>query len=324
MPVGILNTGSYVPDHVVGNAEVARWSGATEDWIRDRTGVFERRYADVGTPTSELAHRAVDDMLSRDPGALAGVGAIVLATSTPDQPQPATAAVLHGRLGLPPMPAFDVNSVCAGFLYALVVGSQLVTDDRGVLVVGADIYSTIMDRGDRRTVTLFGDGAGAVVLGQVPEGHGLHAHRLVTHGEHRGLVEVAAGGTRMALDEPAREKGEHLFRMQGRAVREYAMATLPGLVVETLDEAGLLLSDVDRLVLHQANPRMLADLAHELGVRMDRVVLSAPRFGNTGAASIPITLRTAERQRPFVRGERILFAAVGGGMSAGAAVLTWY
>jgi len=311
MSIGILGTGIYLPDRVIDNGFVARWTGKPESWIEARTGIVERRYAVDGTTTSDLAHRAVDDLLDRVPGALTGLTAIVLATSTPDQPQPATAALLQDRLGIPAVPAFDLNSVCAGFLFALTVGAALGSTGAGtgrVLVVGADIYSTIMDRKDPTTVTLFG----------------LHAQRLVTHGQLRDLVEVSAGGTRQPLDHVARDQGLHLFRMQGHAVRRYVLDVLPDLVHGVLGEAGMSLDSIDRVILHQANPRLLEALAADLGIDIDRVTLTAPRFGNTGAASVPITLRAADQAKPLQRGERILFAAVGGGMSAGAAVLTWY
>jgi len=327
MSIGILGTGIYLPDRVIDNCLVARWTGKPESWIEARTGIVERRDAVDGTTTSDLAHRAVDDLLDRVPGALTGLTAIVLATSTPDQPQPATAALLQDRLGIPAVPAFDLNSVCAGFLFALTVGAALGSTGAGtgrVLVVGADIYSTIMDRKDPTTVTLFGDGAGAVLLGPVPDGFGLHAQRLVTHGQLRDLVEVSAGGTRQPLDHVARDQGLHLFRMQGHAVRRYVLDVLPDLVHGVLGEAGMSLDSIDRVILHQANPRLLEALAADLGIDIDRVTLTAPRFGNTGAASVPITLRAADQAKPLQRGERILFAAVGGGMSAGAAVLTWY
>ncbi|MFE0461174.1 3-oxoacyl-ACP synthase III family protein [Kitasatospora sp. NPDC058965] len=327
MPVGILATGAYVPPRTIDNATISAWAGTTETWVTERTGIEGRRYAEPGTTTSDLAAEAVRDLFEQYPDARQQTGLLVLATSTPDQPQPATAAKLQHRTGLSGVPSLDVNAVCSGFLYALAVADSLLargTAGPAALVVGADMYSTIMDRTDRRTVALFGDGAGAVLLAPVPEGYGIHATRLVTDSDYHELVEVTAGGTREPLDSRARAAGRHLFRMNGPAVLSYALQSVPKMIHEALDAAGWELDDVDRVVLHQGNTRMLQGLARHLGVDMKKVPLTAPKWGNTGAASIPITLQDAHRERPFERGERVLLAAVGGGMTAGASVLTWY
>lgn len=330
MALGLLGLGGHVPPVVVANAQVAEWAGVDENWIVERTGILERRYREPGTATSDLALNAAREALAVRPGAADRLGLIIVGTSTPDQPQPSTGAILQDKLGLSGFPAFDVNAVCSGFLYALAVAESMMSarlSGQGgeyALVVGADVYSSLMDPADRRTVSLFGDGAGAVLLGSVPEGYGVLDWRLVTHGEYRDLVEVTAGGTRRPLDAQAREAGEHLFRMKGRPVREYAMRTLPKVIGEALDSAGLRLEDVDRLILHQANTRMVEECYRELGVDPSRVPLTAPRFGNTAAASIPLTLRTEHERRPFRRGELLVLAGVGGGMTAGAVVVRWY
>ncbi|MFE3001798.1 3-oxoacyl-ACP synthase III family protein [Nocardia sp. NPDC059246] len=313
MAVGILRTGAYVPPREVRNATIAEWAGTTTEWVRERTGIEGRRYADAQTATSDLAYQAAVDLLGQREG-WPRISNIIVATSTADQPQPATAAALQHKLGLSGMPAFDLNSVCVGYLFALTVAAGLVEREGesggAALVVGADKYSTIMNRSDRKTVSLFGDGAGATLVGMVPEGYGLHASRLVTDGELRSLVEVPA-------DDP-------LFRMDGRAVRDYVLTTLPKLIAEALAESGFTLDELDRIILHQANTRLLETCIEELGLDPAKVPLTAPRYGNTGAASIPITLHSSQLERPLRRGERLLLAGVGGGMSAGAAILTWY
>ncbi|WP_030060336.1 MULTISPECIES: 3-oxoacyl-ACP synthase III family protein [Streptomyces] len=330
MGVGLLGLGGHVPPLVIDNALVAEWTGADENWIVERTGILERRYREPGTVTSDLALHAAREALAGRPEAQDRLGLIIVATSTPDQPQPSTGAILQNKLGLSDVPAFDVNAVCSGFLYALAVAdSMLSTRPAGLggdhaLVVGSDVYSSLMNRTDRRTVSLFGDGAGAVLLGPVPEGYGVLSWRMVTHGEHRDLVEVTAGGTRTPLDARAREAGEHLFRMRGREVRDYALGVLPKVIGEALDQAGLRQDEVDRFILHQANTRLVEACCRELGLDPARVPLTAPHFGNTAAASIPLTLRAEHERRPFERGERLVLAGVGGGMTAGAAVVRWY
>ncbi|GHB75503.1 3-oxoacyl-[acyl-carrier-protein] synthase 3 [Streptomyces xanthochromogenes] len=327
MPVGIIGLGAYAPPRVIDNEQISTWTGVTPEWIAERTGVHGRHYADPGVTTSAMAARAVEELFADSPHSRERVGLTVLATSTPDQPQPATAVRMQKLLRMHSTPAFDVNAVCSGFVYGLTVAESMLRtspDDGTALVIGADMYSSIMDRGDRRTVSLFGDGAAAVLLGEVPEGYGIHATRLYADGDGEDLVEVAAGGTRETADDAAREAGRHFFRMQGRSVKEYALQIIPKTVDDVLSQARLEIGDIDRVFIHQGNTRLVEAVAAQLGVDMSRVPLTAPQFGNTGAASIPFTLRHSHRERPIERGERILFAAVGGGMTAGAAVLTWY
>lgn len=326
MAVGILGMGAYVPSGVVDNAKVAEWADVPQDWIEQRTGIGQRRYATDDTPTSALGVAAVRNLMRDYPDALSDVGAIIVATSTPDQPIPATAAILQDAVGLSGVPAWDVNAVCSGFVFAFVQGAALV--DAGsmerVLIVAADKYSVLMDRSDERTVSLFGDGAGAVVVGRVPDGYGLRAHRLYTHGEHSALVEVIAGGTRRASDQAARDAGEHLFRMQGRRVREYLISTLPAAIDAVLKDTGLSVAGIDRWVFHQANPRLLEDVATRLGIDPARMPMTGPYLGNTGGASIAITLAHTDAARPLQRGDHVLLGVVGGGMTGAAAVMTWY
>ncbi|WP_026123436.1 3-oxoacyl-ACP synthase III family protein [Nocardiopsis chromatogenes] len=328
MPIGILALGSHVPEEAVDNAQVGEWAGVPEEWLEERTGIRRRRYAPAGEATSDLALHAARDLLERAQATEREIGPLVVATATPDRPQPATAAVVQAGLGTEPGAAFDVNAVCSGFVYALESAAGLleVRPSHGsyALVIGADKYSSVMDRGDRRTVGLFGDGAGAALLGAVPEGYGIRATRLVSHGSLHALVEVPAGGTRRPLTPEARRRGEHFFRMEGRQVREYVLRVLPEIVEGTVQDAGLSIGDIDRFIFHQANARLIEKVAAELGADPARVPMTAPEFGNTGAASIPVTMRYSQRRQPFRRGERILLAAVGGGMSAAGAVLLWY
>ncbi|MEV5143587.1 ketoacyl-ACP synthase III [Streptomyces sp. NPDC052727] len=327
MAIGVISIGAHLPERVVSNREIAAWANTTEQWVAERTGVLERRYAADDEATSDLALPAARAALeAAGPEARDRLAALIVATCTPDHPQPSTAAVVQAGLGLPALPAFDVNAVCSGFLYALTVAKALLDGQPGqnALVVGADVFSRIMDRGDRRTVSLFGDGAGAVVLGPVPEGYGIHGSTLLANGELHDYVKVAAGGSRTPLDERARRAGEHLFRMDGRAVREYAMTTLHKVVGQALAECGAHIGDVDRFVFHQANTRLLESFAAEAGIDRDKVALTAPSLGNTAGASVPLTLHHTNRTRPLERGERVLLASIGGGMTAGATLMTWY
>lgn len=281
MPVGVISIGSHVPPRVVTNREIAAWTGATEEWLAERTGVVERRYAADEDATSDLATLAAQDALADlEPRVRKRLALLVVATCTPDHPQPATAALVQDRLGLTDVPAFDVNAVCSGFLYALTITEAMLKErpDAYGLIVGADIFSRIMDRRDRRTVSLFGDGAGAVVLGHVPDGYGILASRLRSDGTLHHLVGVEAGGTRSRLDEDALAAGRHLFQMDGRQVREYAMTTLERIIEETLADCGMKIDEVDRFVFHQANTRLLESFAATLGIDSARVALTAPTW----------------------------------------------
>ncbi|MFF3528836.1 3-oxoacyl-ACP synthase III family protein [Streptomyces rubiginosohelvolus] len=327
MAIGVISVGAHLPERIVDNREIAAWAGVTEEWVAERTGILQRRYAAAGEATSDLALPAARAALDEaGPEAGERLAALIVATCTPDHPQPSTAAIVQAGLGLPALPAFDVNAVCSGFLYALTVARALLDGQPGqyALVVGADLFSTLMDRGDRKTVSLFGDGAGAVVLGTVPEGYGIHGATLLANGELHDYVKVEAGGTRTPLDERARAAGEHLFRMDGRAVREYAMTTLHKVVGQTLADCGARIEDVDRFVFHQANTRLLESFAAEAGIDPAKVALTAPSLGNTAAASVPLTLHHTHHDRPLERGERVLLASIGGGMTAAATLMTWY
>jgi 3-oxoacyl-[acyl-carrier-protein] synthase-3 len=328
MPIGIVGLGSCLPEQVVTNQEVAAWIGRPEEWIVRLTGVRERRYAPPGYAVSDLAVPAAEDALAGDTDIRRGLEAVIVGTTTPDQPAPATAALLQHRLGLPGVTAFDLNAACCSFLYGLIVAEGMLGNGhrRGshVLLVGADLYSNRMNRSDRATVSLFGDGAGAAVIGEVPDGYGILAHLSTTDGGLYDAVGIRGGGSRRPLDEAALGRGEDRVHMRGRTVREWVVPNLRKLVEDVLAAARLGRDDIDRFVFHQANVRMIEDLTGDLGVPASKVPISCDRYGNTGAASIPVTLHLSHRDRPLRRGERVLIAAAGAGISAGAAVLVWY
>ncbi|MFB4280388.1 MULTISPECIES: 3-oxoacyl-ACP synthase III family protein [unclassified Nonomuraea] len=327
MAVGVVGLGAHAPERVITNAHIRGWTGMREEWVERRTGIVERRYATAGTVTSDLAAIAANEALDAEPDARERLGALILATMTPDVPQPATAAILQHKLDLKTVPAFDVNAGCSGFLYSLAVAEGLLsTYCRGarVLVAGADMVSTLVNRKDRATVSIFGDGAAAMLLGEVPDGYGFLTTRMLTDGEYHHVVGVDAGGTRMEVDEETRAAGKHYAHMDGRAVRDWVLPTLRKIVEQVLDDCALDLGDISRFVFHQANIRMLEELAADLGIGLDRVPLTARDHGNIGAASVAFTLHRSHQSRPLQRGERILLATAGAGLCAGATILHWY
>ncbi|MBR7832860.1 ketoacyl-ACP synthase III [Actinospica durhamensis] len=323
-PIGILGTGSYLPARVVSNTEIAGPAGVDAQWIERKTGIRARHRAAPDQATSDLAAEA-----GRRALAAAGVSAhelttIVVATSTPDQPQPATASFVQHLLGADQAAAVDVNAVCSGFVYALAMAGGLLRSaaaDGLALVIGADVYSRILDYQDRKTAILFGDGAGAVVLGPAPRGRGLYAGRLRGFGAEHGLIGVEAGGSRRPASEGTVREGGHYFRMDGRGVREFVAAQVPKLVHGLLDEARLRPEELRHLVPHQANGVMLRELADLLELPDTRMHLNVEHYGNTGAASIPIALDEAWRAEAIGAGESVLLAGFGGGMNCGLALL---
>ncbi|QIS05520.1 beta-ketoacyl-ACP synthase 3 [Nocardia brasiliensis] len=322
--IAVLGTGSYLPQRIVSNDEVGSGAGVDSAWIIRKTAIRERRWALPDQASSDLATRAAAAAL-----AAAGIGAdevsaIVVATSTPDHPQPPTAAFVQHSLGARGASAFDVNAVCSGFVFALsTVEAALARAGGGYgLVVGADVYSRILNPADRRTVVLFGDGAGAVVLGPSESG-GLRRFGLHTFGEMTSLIQVPAGGSRRPYDPAAHELGAQYFTMDGRGVRAFVNGSLPVLVKQFLHDAGVNPDDITHLIPHQANGVMLAELAEELGLVNATMHTTVRYYGNTGAASIPITLDNAVRTGGIRSGDKVLLVGFGGGMAVGLTLVEW-
>ncbi|MDQ1015503.1 beta-ketoacyl-ACP synthase III [Streptomyces afghaniensis] len=325
MPAGpsavVSGLGTCLPPRVVSNEELSRQLDTSDEWIVRRTGIRRRHVIEPGSSTSVLATEAGRRALKS--AQCDRADAVVLATSTPDRPCPATAPEVASALGLGPVPAFDVAAVCAGFVYALATGAGLISTGvaQRVLVIGADTFSTILDPEDRTTRAIFGDGAGAVVLrrGEPDEPGALGPFDLGSDGELAELIMIPAGGSRQrATGVPAAAGGEY-FAMQGKPVFKQAVIRMSESVRRVLALAGWSVGQVDRLVAHQANSRILSALADHLTVPHDRVVSNIDRVGNTVAASIPLALADGGLQP----GEKVLITSFGGGLSWGSTVLSW-
>lgn len=321
--VQILAIGSAAPDQVVTNEDLGAW-GYDADWILQRTGIRERRCALPEEATSDVAYEAARRCLDQ-----AGLGAeeidlIIVSTMTPDSSCPTTACLLQERLGAR-CPAFDMNSACAGFMFALVTGLQYVKVGfyRRVLVVGADIMSRAVDPEDKKTFPLFGDGAGAVLLGAGSEKQGLISYLLGSDGSGGGLLHVPAGGSREPITEQALEAKRQFMRMEGRAVFKWAVRTVHDSCARVLEHARVQRDDVALVLLHQANSRILDAVADGLEIPRDRVMMNLQRYGNTSAGSMPLALDEAYRSGRIERGDRILLAGFGAGLSWSAGVFVW-
>ncbi|WP_369395028.1 beta-ketoacyl-ACP synthase III [Streptomyces sp. CG1] len=321
----LAGVGSCLPACAVSNEDLAKRLETSDEWIRSRTGIRQRYFAEPGTATSDLAAGAGVRALKS--AGLSAVDLVVLATTTPDRPCPATAPTVASLLGLPGVAAFDVSAVCSGFLYALAAAAGLIATGgyATALVIGSETFSTILDPSDRTTMVIFGDGAGAVVLraGTPDEPGALESFDLGSDGDGRDLITVRAGGSEQRLSGRQPQAGDAYFAMAGREVFWRAVQRMRESARSALDRAGRVPGDVDRLVCHQANLRILKALAHELGIAPERCVGNIAEVGNTAAASIPLALDHAHAAGRIAAGERLLLTAFGGGLTWGSAVLTW-
>jgi 3-oxoacyl-[acyl-carrier-protein] synthase-3 len=318
----IIGTGGYLPERVLTNAELEKMVDTDDQWIQDRTGIRERHIAADDETTADLAEHAARLALQS-----AGIGAddldlIVVATTTPDKVFPSTAALLQARLETGGCPAFDIQAVCTGFIYALSVADKFIRTGaaRRALVVGAETLSRIIDWSDRTTCILFGDGAGAVVL-EAADAPGIHSTHIHADGAYEHLLTVE-GGISQGYEKLTKD-GAGYIRMQGNEVFRMAVTTLGRIVEETLTANDLDKSDIDWLVPHQANIRIIAATARKLGMSMDHVVTTVAMHGNTSAASVPLALDVAVRDGRIKRGERLLLEAFGAGFTWGSALVTF-
>jgi acetoacetyl-CoA synthase len=326
MAIGILGTGAYVPERVVTNEEICALApDATPDWILSRTGIVTRRYAAADQATSDLAARAAVRALEAAGVAAGDVDYVLVSTSTGDSPQPPTACLVQDLIGARNAACLDINVVCSGFVYGLEIARGLLTANPGTraLVIGADVYSRCLDYTDRRTCVLLGDGAGAVLAGEVPGPYGLGEIGLSSYGDARELIGVAAGGSRRPASAETVALGQHFFTMRGRDVRDFVLDNIPPLVDKLLSRAGLGPGDIGCFVPHQANGKLIGELAERCGlgaVPMARVV---ERYGNLGSASVPVALDDAVRSGVITGGDAVLLAGFGGGMAAGVGLVRW-
>ena len=317
----IVGTGSYLPDNIVTNADLEKQVETSDEWIRERTGIRQRHIALSGQTTGDLAFEAATRALEAAGVAASEIDLIVLGTTTPDAIFPSTACLLQHRLGANGRPAFDVNAACSGFVYALGVADKFIRSGaaKTALVVGAETLSRMIDWTDRGTCVLFGDGAGAVVL-KADDTPGILSTHLHADGGYEHLLYNPVGVSRGFKDEPNHGVKVH---MTGNEVFKVAVKTLDAVVDETLDANGLSRSDLDWLIPHQANLRIISATAKRLQMSMDRVVVTVDRHGNTSAASVPLALDEAIRSGRAQRGELLLLEAFGGGFTWGSALIRY-
>ncbi|MBL9095835.1 MAG: ketoacyl-ACP synthase III [Alphaproteobacteria bacterium] len=318
----VAGVGAYLPSRVVPNAELAQKLDTSDEWIRERTGIRERRIAADGELTSDLAIAASQEAL-RAAGLLpSAIDLIVLATATPDETFPATATTVQARLGITRGAAFDIQAVCSGFVYALATADNFIKagQAKNVLVIGAETFSRILDWNDRTTAVLFGDGAGALVLtagkGEgTTKDRGVFSTHLFSDGRHHDLLYVDGG--------PSKTMTTGHLRMEGREVFRHAVANMADAIDLALKTNGLSASDIDWFVPHQANQRILDATARKVGVHPSRVISTVAQHANTSAASVPLALVAAVADGRIKREQLVLLEAMGGGFTWGSALIRW-
>ena len=314
----IVGTGGYLPEKVLSNRDLELAVDTTDEWIYTRTGIRQRHIAADDEKTSDLALKASRSALRAAGIAPGDLDLIVMATTTPDMVFPSTACLLQAKLGVRNCPAFDVQAVCSGFVYGLSTADSFMRSGkyRNALVVGAEIYSRILDWSDRSTCVLFGDGAGAVVLRRdsTPGIMSSHLHADGSYANQLSVPGTVSGG---------KVSGRPLLQMDGGGVFKFAVKALDDLVEETLAANGMRKSEIDWLVPHQANIRIIQASAKKLGLSMEKVVVTVDRHANTSAASIPLALDEAVRDGRIRAGQHVLMEAVGGGFTWGAALVKW-
>ena len=317
----VAGCGAYLPERIVTNHELAGRLDTSDEWIRQRTGIGERRVAAPGELTSDLAVRAAERALNAAEVSGGDLDMLVLATATPDNTFPATATKIQAQLGMRRGPAFDVQAVCAGFIFALSVADNALRlgQARTALVIGAETFSRILDWEDRGTCVLFGDGAGALVLRAVPaetaDGRFILSNHLHSDGRQYEILYVDGG--------PSSTRRTGFLRMEGREVFRLAVQHLSSVVDEALVANGLTAADIDWLVPHQANSRIIDGMGRKLGLSQEKVVVTIERHANTSAASIPLALEAAVADRRIKPGHLVLMEALGGGLSWGASLVRW-
>jgi 3-oxoacyl-[acyl-carrier-protein] synthase-3 len=318
----IVGSGSYLPQRIMTNADLARIVETSDEWIVERTGIRERRIAADGEKTSDLARESALAALKAADCPAQDVDLILLATSTPDYTFPSTATTVQAQLGLTQGAAFDIQAVCSGFVYALATADNFIKagQSKCALVIGAETFSRILDWSDRTTCVLFGDGAGAVVLraeelAGSKDDRGVLLTMLRSDGRYRDKLYVDGG--------PSASQTVGHLRMEGREVFKHAVINIADVMEKTIACAGFKPTDIDWFVPHQANRRILEGTARKVGVPEERVVITLDKHGNTSAASIPLALDTAVRDGRIKRNDLVLFEAMGGGFTWGAALTRW-
>ncbi len=322
---GIIGTGSYIPDNIVTNKDLERIVETTDEWIVTRTGIRERRIADVDMATSDMASIAAKRAIESAGICPEDIDLILVATITPDSNVPSTACIVQHNIEATNAAAFDLNAACSGFIYGMITANQFIASGiyKNILVIGAECLSKFTDWSDRNTCILFGDGAGAVVVGRVDEGYGILSQHMGADGSGGDLLKVEAGGSRKPASLETVEQRLHYIYMDGSEVFKFAVRIMASASEEAVRMAGLTSEDVDYLVPHQANMRIIDAARKRLKLDREKVFVNLDRYGNMSAASIPVALDQAVRSGTITKGHNIVMVGFGGGLTWASALMKW-
>ena len=324
--IRIKGTGSFVPEKIVTNFDLEKTVDTTDEWIYAKTGIHERRIAAPNIATSDLAVEAAKEALKNAKIDPTDLDMIILATSSPDMIQPPTACMVQERIGAFNAGAFDINAVCAGFIYALSLGSDLMKGNssyQNILVIAAETYSKLLDWTDRKTCVFFGDGASAVVLGRTSSKLKILNSYLKADGRGWDVIKFPAGGTRYPATYETVKNKMHKFQMNGRKVWDFAVKAFEDAVKQGLQKCHLTVKDIDFLICHQANAILIKTCMNNMGIPMEKTHLTVEKYGNTSSASVGITLDEAIKMGKIKKGNIVVLVGFGGGLSWGSVIMKW-
>ncbi len=322
--VGIIGVGEYLPEKIITNADLEKMVDTSDEWITTRTGIKERHMAGAGQAASDLALKAAQQALENAKLKAEDLDLIIVATITPDMPFPSVASIIQDKLGAKKAAAFDISAACAGFVYGLSVAEKFIAASayKNALVIGTEVLSSITDWQDRNTCVLFGDGAGAVVLAEVKKG-GIISTYLGCDGSKAGILNMPAGGSRNPATSETVRNRQHYLKMQGNELFKIAVNTMTDAAETVLKQAGMTFADVDLIIPHQANARIIMAVAKKLGIPQERVYLNIERCGNMSSASTVTALCEAVQEGKIKKGDVILLDAFGAGLVWGACIIEW-
>lgn len=324
-PVGIIGTGSFLPDNVVTNHDLEKIVDTSDQWIRERTGIEERRVAPEGMNASDMATEAAKKALDAAGLTAEDIDCIIVATLTGDMAIPSTACIVQANLGATKAAAFDLGAACSGFVYGLITAGSYVNMNmfKNVLVIGVEVLSRVLNWKDRGTCILFGDGAGAAVVSTVEEGYGMRGMDMGADGTGGMSLSIPSSGTAMVPNDQRIEEGLTYIHMNGSEVYKFAVKTMGRTVLNALERANMELEELDCFIPHQANLRIIDSAAHRLKLSEDKVFVNLPKYGNTSAASVGIALDEAVRSGFVKKGDNVAFAGFGAGLTWAGLVMKW-
>ena len=324
--IKVIGTGSYLPEKIVTNFDLEKMVNTNDKWIRERTGIAERRVAADDELNSDLGTKAAKEAIKNANLRTDDIDIIIVGTSTADYTLPAVAPIIQYKLGCGKIPAFDINSVCTSFAYAFITAAGFLNSGiyKNCLVVGSDVYSRILNWEDRNTCCIFGDGAGAVVIKKDDTSKGILSHIFGADGEDAELIKIPVGGSKNPVRADKQYKKEdYFFQMAGTDVYEFTIITIPQVAVDLIDKANLTSEDIDWVVLHQANRRIIESVSKRTKIPIEKFIINIDRVGNTSSASIPIALDEAVRSGKIKNKDKVMMIGFGGGLSWGGVIIEW-